>query len=421
MTASACAASFTFAADSLNEMGLFTGGDDGYDLDRAPSRAEAAVMLVRLLGQEETALSAEYAAPFTDVPDWVRPYVNYLYQNGLTNGVTADQYAPDSPCSAQSFVTFLLRALGYDDVIRGDFTWDTAIEFAMEKSILDSFNYDPGSFLRDHMVAMSFTALSRPTADGKYDSLLDQLVDAGAVDGEKAAPAAALFAGSAKCDAAAAALSSSFSATAKTIITYIQDGASFPIESNVDIKIILDKQNAGNTKMEMVTSTSLEGVSSLVRAYYADGYYYYSAGKTGFKKVMSTKELADTVYSELNMARGGLDAVTPVTSCVSCAPTVRDDGSTSYAFRLSDVMCAQISMANQNAAVNNAIVTLTLDQDGALIAEDVMLDITTGTEGEAVRKVTATTITFTAAGTGVTVTLPDDLNTYPEFNPDDAA
>ena len=69
------AAGYTGCADSLNQMGLFKGGDKGYDLERTPSRSEAAVMLVRFLGQEDKALTGyangTYSDPFTDnVPAW---------------------------------------------------------------------------------------------------------------------------------------------------------------------------------------------------------------------------------------------------------------------------------------------------------------------------------------------------------------
>ena len=59
---SAFAADFTHCADALHELGLFQGTESGYELDRAPSRVEAGVMLVRLLGAEEDALAAEARA-----------------------------------------------------------------------------------------------------------------------------------------------------------------------------------------------------------------------------------------------------------------------------------------------------------------------------------------------------------------------
>lgn len=73
---SAGAANFTSSADRLHEVGLFQGtgmtasGAPQYDLDRAPTRAEAAVMLVRLLGKEADAKTLTYTAPFTDLEGW---------------------------------------------------------------------------------------------------------------------------------------------------------------------------------------------------------------------------------------------------------------------------------------------------------------------------------------------------------------
>ena len=54
-----------------------------------------------------------YTAPFTDLKGWEKPYVQYLYDNGLANGMSATAYNPTGKCSAQMYTTFLLRALGY--------------------------------------------------------------------------------------------------------------------------------------------------------------------------------------------------------------------------------------------------------------------------------------------------------------------
>lgn len=43
-------------------------------------------MLVRLLGKEAEAEKLTYTAPFTDLKGWEKPYVQYLYDNGLANG-----------------------------------------------------------------------------------------------------------------------------------------------------------------------------------------------------------------------------------------------------------------------------------------------------------------------------------------------
>ena len=78
LAVSAAATDYTACADSLQALGLFQGTEQGYDLDRAPTRAEAAVMLVRLLGEEADALALEYTAPFTDLESWQQPNIHYL-------------------------------------------------------------------------------------------------------------------------------------------------------------------------------------------------------------------------------------------------------------------------------------------------------------------------------------------------------
>ena len=107
LAVSAAAADYTACADSLQALGLFQGTEQGYDLDRAPTRAEAAVMLVRLLGEEADALALEYTAPFTDLESWQQPYIQYLYENGLTTGTSDTAYAPEQLCSAQMYAAFM--------------------------------------------------------------------------------------------------------------------------------------------------------------------------------------------------------------------------------------------------------------------------------------------------------------------------
>lgn len=60
-------------AEILKELGLFLGSSNEFELDRIPTRAESATMLVRLLGAEVEAKESNYEHPFTDVPMWVDP------------------------------------------------------------------------------------------------------------------------------------------------------------------------------------------------------------------------------------------------------------------------------------------------------------------------------------------------------------
>ena len=178
LTASAFAANYTNCADSLHEMGLFQGTQNGYDLDRTPTRAEAAVMLVRLLGKEAEAKTLTYTAPFTDLKGWEKPYVQYLYSNGLANGTNRTTFHPTGKCTAQMYAVFLLRALGYSDT--ADFSYANAIETAREQSIYDTGIINVQNFLRDDAAAASYTVLSVSPKNSE-GTLLDQLVSENAI------------------------------------------------------------------------------------------------------------------------------------------------------------------------------------------------------------------------------------------------
>ena len=90
-------------AEELSAIDVFRGTDTGFELDRAPKRSEAAVMLVRLYGAEEEALSLYEAGliahPFEDVSGWAAPYLAWLYSEGLVRGVSETRYGADAPCA----------------------------------------------------------------------------------------------------------------------------------------------------------------------------------------------------------------------------------------------------------------------------------------------------------------------------------
>lgn len=178
LTASAFAVNYTNCADSLHEMGLFQGTQNGYDLDRTPTRAEASVMLVRLLGKEAEAKTLTYTAPFTDLKGWEKPYVQYLYSNGLANGTNRTTFNPTGKCTAQMYAVFLLRALGYSDT--ADFSYANAIETAREQGIYDTGIINVQNFLRDDAAAASYTVLSVSPKNSE-GTLLGQLVSENAI------------------------------------------------------------------------------------------------------------------------------------------------------------------------------------------------------------------------------------------------
>jgi len=102
----------TQKADALKAIGLFSGSSKGYELNRAPNRVEAAVMLVRLLGKETEVKASVYTHPFIDVPAWANNYVGYMYTNQLSKGVSETEFGADKIVDANSYATLVLLALG---------------------------------------------------------------------------------------------------------------------------------------------------------------------------------------------------------------------------------------------------------------------------------------------------------------------
>ena len=164
------------AAD-LKELGLFKGvSDTDFDLERAPTRIEALVMLIRVLGKEADALGTAWEHPFKDVPQWADRYVGYAYRNQLTSGISDTEFGL-SDASAAHYLTFMLRALGYTDVAGADFTWDSPFALANQAGILRD-GTDVTAFLRADIVRISYAAL-QTTLKNSDQTLAQKLIASG--------------------------------------------------------------------------------------------------------------------------------------------------------------------------------------------------------------------------------------------------
>lgn len=160
----------SYCANSLYALGLFKGtgvypdGSPVYDLDRAPTREEAIVMLVRLLGKEKQALYGEWSMPFTDVEDWAKPYVGYAWASGLTKGTGQKTFGGGDSITASQYITFVLRALGYNSDM--DFNWDSAWTLSDTIGLTNGAYRDDTAFLRSDVAVISYNALSQSLKSG---------------------------------------------------------------------------------------------------------------------------------------------------------------------------------------------------------------------------------------------------------------
>ena len=170
-------------ADRLNALGLFKGTGNGYELEGTATRIQGLVMLIRLLGEESEALECTAPNPFDDVTNELYArYAAYSYMKGYAKGITDNAYNPDGKLDFRSYITLLLRALGYDDGA-GDFSWDRAAEKAAEIGLTDSgsasiiLSNNPTLYRAD-IVDLSYSALTFGLKNSSR-ALAEKLIDKG--------------------------------------------------------------------------------------------------------------------------------------------------------------------------------------------------------------------------------------------------
>lgn len=181
------------AAQTLYDMGLLHGtgiNPDGtpiFSLDSVGNRADSLTTLVRLLGGEPEALSANYTHPFGDSYGWMSPYVGYAYVYGITNGTSDITVTPFGQCTfspaveipCRDFITWILRALGYDNV-------DWASPWALAREVGLSYP-ESDIFYRADMVVTALSALDCRTVNGI--TLRQRLISSGVIpDNSPAVP-----------------------------------------------------------------------------------------------------------------------------------------------------------------------------------------------------------------------------------------
>ena len=169
---------------ALNHLNIFRGTGSSFELERCPSRQEALIMLIRLLGEEPAAMAGENDAPFTDLTNWVdgQKYVAYAYRQGYTNGMGGGKFGPTLDSTLEQYLTFVLRSLGYKD--GEDFQWDTTSrELAVQLGLLTAgelAQIDREGFLRDHVALISWRALSCQLK-GDFSTLSVRLIQNGVI------------------------------------------------------------------------------------------------------------------------------------------------------------------------------------------------------------------------------------------------
>ena len=172
-------------AAALKQLHLFrgtlTGYGQGFDLEAAPTRLQALIMFIRVLGEEEQALAWTGTTPFRDVTPGsdAEKYVGYAYERGYTNGYSATEFRPAGAVNAHQYTEFVLRAMEYSSAANTnladvfDRAVDAGVLTAGEAAMLQR-----DRFLRAELVYISYYALDALLPDSSR-TLGDRLMDAG--------------------------------------------------------------------------------------------------------------------------------------------------------------------------------------------------------------------------------------------------
>lgn len=162
----------TRAAQTLSALNVVRGA---YNVDDPATRAQAAVILVRLAGAEEAAAADKTSIPFKDVPAYAVQAVRYAYGQGWLRGVTGDTFGASEAITSAAYCAALGRLLGYTGE---DVSYENALTFARHMAITsrdygetltrgDLFeltagalyaSYKDGSTLLAHLTAVSPSA-----------------------------------------------------------------------------------------------------------------------------------------------------------------------------------------------------------------------------------------------------------------------
>ena len=335
MTAALCvsasAADYQSAAEDLSAIGMFRGTvNGGFELDRAPKRSEAAIMLVRLYGAEEEAAAAyqsgEISHPFKDVGPIASPYVAWLYTKGITKGATATTFNSNAACTDKNYVVFLLRALGYED--GKDLQYAESLTFA-EKLGFYQADYFEGPFLRDDLAAITLQALATDKKGGET-YLLKSLIDTGAVDATKAKNLTEKIENYRALTRATDAVDSVSQDTnsltqARGTVQYAGDTMDVSFDSSTREKIVLRN---GKVQLSSETKITQNGETTESGTWIKDGWLYIytkDGGVTAKNKVAVDDSMTDADLAEVEsnqVDKVGLSAIKSI--------SVVKDGLTSY-------------------------------------------------------------------------------------------
>ena len=181
----------TFAAskevEALANLKLLLNTTDA-EVNAELNRAVGLAMVLKALGYTQADADAKAADnKFTDMEKtaWAKGFATLGEELKLTNGVSVEPklFAPTAKLSKQAFVTFMLRALGYDS----NEAWAKAGELAKEAKLVEEATLEDASFTKGEAAVVMYNALkAKVQKDEKGRTLAEKLVADGKMNKELA-------------------------------------------------------------------------------------------------------------------------------------------------------------------------------------------------------------------------------------------
>lgn len=181
----------TFAAskevEALANLKLLLNTTDA-EVNAELNRAVGLAMVLKALGYTQADADAKAADnKFVDMEKtvWAKGFATLGEELKLTNGVSVEPklFAPTEKLSKQAFVTFMLRALGYDS----NEAWAKAGELAKEAKLVEEATLEDASFTKGEAAVIMYNALkAKVQKDEKGRTLAEKLVADGKMNKELA-------------------------------------------------------------------------------------------------------------------------------------------------------------------------------------------------------------------------------------------
>ena len=120
-------------AAALKEMGLFAGDEGGFRLADTMTRVEMGVMVMRmndgLAALRENGTYYAAVCPFTDVPQWAKSSIGFLYDKKLAAGQSSTNFGTGN-VTKRDYAVMMLRVLGIQH------SYENALAIAVTHGIL---------------------------------------------------------------------------------------------------------------------------------------------------------------------------------------------------------------------------------------------------------------------------------------------